>query len=91
MFFLSSFFFRRASSLLREPLTLDYIRNRSILYGAVQNPIAFSQLRSFARHLQPLIHKLWLPVWDAIFVVICMHAHLKIMHALELYHRVGRL
>ena len=40
--FLSSFF-RWASSILREPLTMVYPRNSSILYGAVYNPIAFSQ------------------------------------------------
>ena len=39
--FLSSFF-RRASSILRELLTLVYTWNSSILYGAVHNPIAFS-------------------------------------------------
>jgi len=56
-------------------------RPRLTLLGhcrAVHNPIAFSQLRSFARHLQPLTQILWLPVWDAIFIVICTHAHLRI-------------
>jgi len=57
-FLLLSSFFRRASSIPREPLTLVYTRNSSILYGEVHNPIAFSQLRSLARHLQPLTHKL---------------------------------
>jgi len=37
---LSSFFFRRASSTLRELLTVVYARSSSILYGAVHNPIA---------------------------------------------------
>ena len=46
-FFLS--FFRRASSILRQPLALVYARNSSIFYGAVHDPIAFSQLRSLAR------------------------------------------
>ena len=32
-------FFRRASSNLRELLTVVYARNSSILYGAVHNPI----------------------------------------------------
>jgi len=49
-FFLLSSFFRRASSILSEPLTLVYTRNSSILYGAVHNPIAFSQLRNLAGH-----------------------------------------
>ena len=41
---LSFFFskFRRASSTLRELLTVVYARNSSILYGAVHNPIAFA-------------------------------------------------
>ena len=43
---LSSSFFRRASWILCEPLTLVYTQNSSILYGAVHNPIAFSQLQS---------------------------------------------
>ena len=50
--FLSSFFlsfFRWASSVLRQPLALVYARNSSIFYGAVHDPIAFSQLRSLAR------------------------------------------
>ena len=46
-FFLSSF--RRASSTLRQPLAPVYARNSSILYWAVYEPIAFSQLRSLAR------------------------------------------
>ena len=45
-FLLSSSFFRRASWILREPLTLVYSQNNSILYRAVQNSITFSQLRS---------------------------------------------
>ena len=51
--FLSSsfFFFRRISSILREPLMLIYTQNSSILYRTVHNPIAFSQLRSLARYL----------------------------------------
>ena len=50
--FLSSsfFFFRRTSSILREPLALVYTRNSSVLYGAVHNSIAFLQLRSLARY-----------------------------------------
>ena len=51
VFLSSSLFFRRASLILCEPLTLVYTRNSSILYEAVHNPIAFSQLQSFARHL----------------------------------------
>ena len=47
-------------------------RNSSILYGAVHNPITFSQLWSLARCLQPLTQKLWLPVWDAISFI-CTH------------------
>jgi len=46
----SSSFFRWASSILREPLTVVYTRNSSILYRAVHNPITVSQLRSLARH-----------------------------------------
>jgi len=68
-FFLS--FFGRASSILREPLMLVYTRNSSIFSGALHNPIAFSQLQSLARCLQPLTQKLWLLVWDAIFLI-CM-------------------
>ena len=48
-FLLSSSFFRQASSILRQPLTLVCARNNSIFYGAVHDPIAFSQLRSLAR------------------------------------------
>ena len=59
-FFLS--FFRRASSLLRQPLALVYARNSSTLYWAVHDPIAFSQLRSLARRSQPLTEILWLPI-----------------------------
>ena len=39
-----SSFFRRAGSILHESLTVVYARNSSILYGAVHNPITFSQL-----------------------------------------------
>ena len=46
---LSSSFFRRASSILRQPLALVYARNSSFFYGAVHDPIAFSQLRILAR------------------------------------------
>ena len=48
-FFLLLSFFRRASSMLRQPLALVYARNSSILYRAVHEPIAFSQLQSLTR------------------------------------------
>jgi len=35
----------------------------------VHNPNAFSQLRSLARHSQPITQKLWLPSQDAIFLI----------------------
>jgi len=55
-----------------------YAQNSSILYGAVHNPIAFSQLQNLTRHFQPLTQKLWLPVWDAIFLFVHTHVHLNI-------------
>ena len=48
--FLLSSFFRWASSILREPLTLVYTWNSSNLYGAVHNTITSSQLWSLVRH-----------------------------------------
>ena len=39
-------FFRQASSILRELLTVVYTWSSTILYRAVHNPIAFSQLQS---------------------------------------------
>ena len=48
-FLLSSFFFRWASSILRELLTVVYTWNSSIVYRAVHNPITFSQLQSLTR------------------------------------------
>jgi len=48
-FFLFLSFFRQASSVLRQPLALVYARNSSIFYGAVHDPIAFSQLQSLTR------------------------------------------
>ena len=44
-FFLSSFFFRRTSSILCEPLTVIYAQNSSILYGGVHNPITFHNFK----------------------------------------------
>ena len=66
--FLSSFF-RGAtcSSVLRVPLTPVSTWSSSLLYGAVHNPIACSQIRSLTRHSWPLTQKLWLPVCDPIF------------------------
>jgi len=48
VFISSSFSLDRLAQLLHEPLTLVYTRNSSFLhvYGAVHNPIAFSQLKS---------------------------------------------
>jgi len=40
-------FLRQASSMLRQPLV--YARNNSILYWAVHDPIAFSQVRGQTR------------------------------------------
>jgi len=71
--FLLSSFFRRASSMLRQPLALVYAWNSSILYWAVHEPIAFSQLWSLARRSLPLTLKLWLQIWDAIFFI-CTYA-----------------
>jgi len=63
-FFFLSYFFRRDGSILHEPLTVVYTWNNSILYGAMHNPITFTQLWSLGKDLQPLTQKLWLPVWD---------------------------
>jgi len=51
-FFLSSFLYGLQSSLmLCESLAMVFAWNSSILYRAVHNPIAFSQLWSLTRHL----------------------------------------
>jgi len=44
------------------------------------NPIAFHNFKiSQGTHNHYVaLQKLWLPVWDAIFIVICTHANLKI-------------
>jgi len=47
-----------------------YAQNCSILYRAVHNPIAFSQLCKVLVATQ----KLWLPVWD---VVSFLYVHMR--------------
>ena len=69
----SSSFFRWASSTLREPLMLVYTRSSSLLYGAVHNPIAFFTNSKSHKALVTTHSTLWLPVWDAIFIVINLY------------------
>jgi len=60
-------FFRRASSILRQPLTLVYARNSSIFYWAVLTTSKCHKAHVATQTLR-------LPIWDAIFFI-CTYAY----------------
>ena len=56
------FFFRRASSNLRDAFSMVFVQNSSIFHWAVHQPIAFFQVWSHRRRFEPLTEELWLPL-----------------------------
>jgi len=55
------FFFRRASSNLRDSFTMVFAQNSSVFHWAVHQPIVFFQAWSHTRRFEPLTEELWLP------------------------------
>ena len=56
------FFFRRASSNLRDSFTMVFAQNSSIFHWAVHRLIAFFQVWSHTRRFERLTEELWLPL-----------------------------
>ena len=81
-FFLLLSFFRRASSVLRQLLALVYARNSRIFYGAVHDPIAFSQPRSLQGARSHSLKHYGFQFGTPFSLFVLTHAHLKIT-----YHR----
>ena len=73
VWFQMRFFFRQASSNLRDSFTMVFAQNSSIFHWAVHQPVAFFHVRSHTRRFEPLIEELWLPLRRHFFP--CTHVH----------------
>ena len=58
MFSFFFFFFRQASSYLRDSFTMVFAQNSNIFHKAVHQPIAFFQVWSLTRRFEPLTEEL---------------------------------
>ena len=82
MFFCLFFFFRWASSKLRDTITIVFTQNRNILHWAVHQPIAFDKFEVTWGGSNWSLNNYGF-IYNAIFFI-CMHAHKPLSNEMSL-------